>query len=247
MRIKTILMAVILLTALCLKAETELIVSAAASLKNAFTEIKDNYEKEHPDVKVLINFAASGQLQAQIEMGAPVDIFAAASAKEVDNLVKKNLIDKETVKIFAVNELVLIKSKNNKLVIKNLTDLQNALVKKIAIGNLSTVPVGKYAMQALGFYKLDKSLQDKFIPCENVRQVLDYVERNEVDAGFVYSTDAKIGKNIEIVSSIPSEAHDKIVYPVGIIKTSKSQKSAQEFIDYVLKSKTIFKKYGFKD
>lgn len=238
----------VLLTVFCLvQAETELMVSAAASLKNVFTEIGVNFEKEHPGTKVLFNFASSGQLQAQIETGAPVDIFASASPKEITSLVQKKLIDQKSVKNFAVNEIVLIKNSNSKLKIKSLADLKSKEVQKIAIGNKATVPAGKYAMQSVEFYKLEKDLQEKFIPCENVRQVLDYVERNEVDAGFVFSTDAKIGKNIEIVTSIAPEAHEKIIYPISIIKSTKSNKLAAEFIDFVIKSKSTLKKYGFKE
>jgi len=247
MCLKQIIVIVLLALFCTLKAETELLVSAGVGLKDVFTEIAGDFEKSHPGVKVLLNFASAGQLMAQIEMGAPADILAVPGKKEIDILIKKNMIIPQTVQNFASGELVLIKSSNSKLVLKSLSDLQKKEVQKIAIGNQATVPAGKYAMQTLNFYKLNTSLADKFIPCENVRQVLDYVERNEVDAGFVYSTDAKIGKNIEIVTRIAPESHEKIVFPISIIKTSKSQKSAQEFIDYVIKSKDILHKYGFKD
>jgi len=245
--LKKIVLTALLTTVSLIQAETELMVSAAASLKNVFTEISTNFEKIHPGTKVILNFAASGQLQAQIESGAPVDVFASASTKEINSLVEKKLIAQGSVQNFAANEIVLIKNSNSKISIKSLADLKSKSVQKIAIGNKATVPAGKYAMQTVAYYKLEKDLQDKFIACETVRQVLDYVERNEVDAGFVFSTDAKIGKNIEIVTNIAPDAHDKIVYPISIIKSTKSNKLAGEFIDFVIKSKSTLKKYGFKE
>lgn len=230
-----------------LTAKTELVVSAGVGLKNLFNEIGSAFEKEHPDVKILFNYASAGQLMAQIEMGAPADVFAVPGRKEINILIGKNMIDPQTVQNFASNELVLIKNAGNKLVINNLPDLQKKEVQRIAVGIEKTVPAGKFAMQTLDYYKIKSSLTGKFIPCENVRQVLDYVERNEVDAGFVYSTDAMVGKDIEIIARIAPEAHEKIVFPISIVKSSKSQKSAQEFIDYVIKSKDILHRYGFKD
>jgi molybdate transport system substrate-binding protein len=246
MKLKAILFILMVLMTTTVRAETELSISAAASLKDAFTEIKEGFEKENPGVKVLLNFAGSGQLQAQIEMGAPVDVFASASRKEVDALVKKELVEPKTVKIFAQNELVLIKNSGNSSKIGNLEDLKAPEVKKIAIGNPATVPAGKYAAQALEFYKMGEGLKDKLIPCENVRQVLDYVERNEVDAGFVFSTDAKIGKNIEVAAAIPPDSHEEIVYPICIVGSSKLQELSKKFVKYILKHKEVLKKYGFK-
>jgi len=245
--LKTMILTFLLTQFSLVQAKTELMVSAAASLKNAFTEIAANFEKEHPDLKISLNFAASGQLQSQIEMGAPVDIFASASQQEIKALTAKNFIDPASIKIFAHNELVLIKSKNSKLKLYKLHYLKDPSVTKIALGNKESVPAGKYAFQSLEHYKLLKDVEGKLIPCENVRQVLDYVERNEVDAGFVFSTDAIVGKDIEIIEQIAPEAHEKIIYPVSVIKSSRFQKQSLEFIDYILKSKSVLKKYGFKD
>ena len=246
MKCPKVVLAVLLLLIQLLNAETELMVSAASSLKNVFTEIGAGFEKEHSGTKVLFNFAASGQLQAQIEMGAPVDVFASASQKEIKAMVEKKLIDAKNVQNFAQNALVLIKSSSNKIQIKDLSDLKKKEIQKIAISNKTSVPAGKYAYQSLEYYKLAKDLNSKLIICENVRQVLDYVERNEVDAGFVFATDAKVGKNVKAAVFIAEESHEKIIYPISVIKTSPVQKLAQDFTDYVVKSRAVLQKHGFK-
>lgn len=246
MKYPTMVIAVALLMAAALRAQTELSVSAAASLKNAFTDIAAGFEQDNPGVRVLLNFAGSGQLQAQIEAGAPADVFAPASTKELDALTAKSLVLPGSVRQFAANALVLVKNNRNACEIKRIDDLKKPEVKKIAIGSAATVPAGKYATQALAHYRLSGDLQDKLVPCENVRQVLDYVERNEVDAGFVFSTDARIGKNVSVVSAIPARAHDRIIYPIGIVAASGLQDVAGRFIMYVSQRKDILKKYGFK-
>jgi molybdate transport system substrate-binding protein len=154
----------------------------------------DRFEKNHKDVKVFFNFAGSGQLRTQIENGAPVDVFVPASLTDMDALIDKGMIIKESKKILATNTLVLIVKSENKMGIKSPTDLANPEIKRIATGNPDTVPAGKYAKESMEYYKVSTAVKNKLVFGENVRQVLDYVSRNEVDAGFVFLTDTKIDK-----------------------------------------------------
>jgi molybdate transport system substrate-binding protein len=224
----------------------ELTISAAVSLKKAFNEIADLNEKR-TGTKVHFNYGASGALQKQIESGAPADVFASAGAKQMDDLAGKGFIDPSTRKDFARNSLVLIVPAKEPI-LKSFSDLTNPAVKKIAVGNPKTVPAGQYTEQTLRKLSLLPQIQAKLIFAEDVRQVLDYVVRDEVDAGVVYSSDAlSAGEKIKVVARATDESHDPILYPIAVVKESKQQEAAKKFIDLVLSSEGqgILAKHGF--
>lgn len=225
----------------------ELMVSAAISLKDVVTRLAADFEKTHQDCKVTLNFASSGQLMAQIETGAPVDVFFSAGTKEVDTLAAKDLIVVDTRINLVANQIVLIKNKTQELTLTRIDELTNPEFKRIAMGNPDSVPAGRYAKEALTFYKLYDAIQPKLVFGENVRQVLDYVARGEVEAGFVYSTDAKIEAQVDVVLEIPAEAHKAIIYPATIIKSSQQAELGKAFLLFLQsqESQTVFKKYGF--
>jgi molybdate transport system substrate-binding protein len=225
----------------------EIIVSAAASLRNAFQEIGEIYEKQ-TGVRPNFNFAASGVLQQQIESGAPVDVFASAAQQQMDNIEKKGLLLDGTRQNFTGNSLVLIIPASSSLRLKSFEDLVDAKVGRIAIGNPKTVPAGQYAQDSLTAMGLWDKLQARFIPGENVRQVLDYVSRDEVEAGFVYATDAAVGEEkIRVAATAPKGTHEEIIYPIAVIKDSKNSDAAKMFIELTLSKtgKDILAKYGF--
>jgi molybdate transport system substrate-binding protein len=226
--------------------QDELVVSAAVSLKNAFNEIAQIYERR-TGVKIGFNFGASGALQKQIEAGAPIDIFASAGAKQMDELATENLIVASSRRDFARNVLILIQPAAGEL-ISSFEDLRRDDVKKIAIGNPKTVPAGQYAAQALERLKLLPAIQSKLIYGEDVRQALDYVVRGEVDAGIVYASDAMIEQGkVKTIARAPEESHDQILYPIAIVKDSRRADSAQKFIELVLSAEgqSILAKHGF--
>ena len=227
-------------------AEQELIVSAAASLTNAFQEVGQKFASANPGIKVVPNFAASGALLQQIEKGAPVDVFASADQKTMDQANEKKLILPETRKDFASNGLVLILPAGSKAPIKSPQDLMAKEVTKVAVGNPDTVPAGRYAQEALKNEGLWEKLSPKFIPANSVRQVLDYVTRGEVDAGFVYATDATLAKDkVQVVATLTK--HQPILYPVALVAGTQKKDLAQRFIDFVLskEGQEILVKYGF--
>ncbi len=227
-------------------AEQELIVSAAASLTNAFQEVGRKFEKANPGIKFVPNFAASGALLQQIEKGAPVDVFASADQKTMDQANEKKLILPETRKNFASNGLVLILPAGSKAPIKSPQDLNANEVTKVAIGNPDTVPAGRYAQEVLKNEGLWEKLSPKFIPAASVRQVLDYVTRGEVDAGFVYSTDAVIaGDKVQVVATLGK--HKPILYPTAVVAATQKKDLARRFIDFVLskEGQETLSKFGF--
>ncbi|MBA2864307.1 molybdate ABC transporter substrate-binding protein [Methanococcus maripaludis] len=246
------LLAIILLFSGCVsespeETTTTITVSAASSLTDAMNDIAAAFEKDNPNVKVELNYAASGALRQQIEGGAPVDVFASASQKHVDLLQGQNLIENASRVTFAKNSLVLIVQAGNPLGIASADDLTNENVVKVSIGNPETAPVGRYAKESLETMGLWGNLEGKTVYGENVRQVLTYLETGDVDAGFVYMTDAKIAKDntIEVITTIPTVT--EISYPVCVLKASEHKDEAQMFVNYLTgeTGKQILTDYGF--
>lgn len=227
-------------------AAQQLTVSAAASLTDAFRQVSAGFESAHPGVTVRLNFAASGVLLQQIRQGAPVDVFVSADQQTVTRGVEAGLFDAGTRKNFAENALVLVVPAGQPSPVKTLADLSNPAVRRIAIGKTETVPVGRYTQQALEAAKLWEPLAPKFAQADSVRQVLDYVSRGEVEAGFVYRTDAILMPDkVEIVQTVGG--HDPVTYPVVAVSTSREQALAKTFIAYLSSPQVqdILKRYGF--
>lgn len=230
-------------------AGSEITVSAALSLKAPFVEMARSFERRHPGTKVIFNFGASGILQKQIEGGAPADIFASASPKEMDLLESGGFLIKGTRSNFAGNSIVLIAPSQSRLQIRSFDDLVKKEIRRIAIGNPATVPAGKYAEEALKSSGMWEAVKDKIVLCEHVRQVMDYAVRNEADAGMVFLTDAINSEDIKIVSEAPEQSHKPVVYVIAAIKGARDEALVRDFISMLLsdEGRKILKKYGFRN
>ena len=225
-----------------------IVVSAAVSVENAFVKIAKLY-KDRTGAKVDFSFGASGNLEKQIEAGAPVDVFASAGEKEMDQLAARSLIDPGTRADFAGNALVLVVPAASKLKLDSFAQLAWPQVKRIAMGNPKTVPAGFYAQQALQNLHLWPQLESRLIFAEDVRQALDYVMRGEVDAGIVYATDVAIaGGKVRQVAEAPGGTYGPIRYPIAAIKGCAHPEAAEQFIKLVLSSEgeKILASYGFR-
>ena len=225
----------------------ELIVSAAASLTNAFAELGKAYERDNPGTAIVLNFGGSGQLLQQIDRGAPVDVFATADQETMDRARRKRLIITDSRVDFARNTLVLIAPADSTLNIVDLAQLQADNVDRIAISNPATVPVGRYSKLALQTAGLWHFLEQKRINTQNVRQSLDYVARGEVDIGFVYLTDARImQEKVRVLMEVPTSM--PIAYPISVVADTRMADIAQRFIAFVKSSRgqAILAKYGFR-
>lgn len=225
----------------------ELNVSAASSLTNAFKDIAQSYQHQHPGTKLQLNFAASGTLLQQLAKGAPVDVLATADQDTMDAAEKQDLILVKERKDFVRNSLVLIQPISSTIKIARLEDLQQGAVKRIAIGNPASVPVGRYAQLALQAARVLPSLESKLINTLNVRQALDYVARDEVEAGFVYASDAALMLDkVKVAAQIKIDK--TITYPVAVTKDSNNQIEAKRFVQFLASptAQAIFSKYGFK-
>lgn len=224
----------------------QITVSTAASLTDAFKELGPKFEASQPGSTVRFNFAASGVLLQQISQGAPVDVFVSADQDTMDRAVAQKLIVPESRKNFVTNSLVLVEPGKDGPSLKTLQDLTGAAVRKIAIGKPATVPAGRYTQQTLTSANLWTALEPKFVQADNVRQVLDYVGRGEVEAGFVYRTDAMLfGDKVKIVLTPPG--HTPVSYPVAVVSDSPQKAVAQKFVNFLLTdaAQQVLSKYGF--
>jgi molybdate transport system substrate-binding protein len=224
----------------------DIIVSAAASLTNAFNDIGREFEKANPGHRVLFNFAGSGALLQQIARGAPVDVFASADQDTMEKALHQNLIVRSSRADFTRNTLVVVVPAEAGLAITDLKGLSAEGVKRIAISNPESVPVGKYAKAALEAAGLWEALKDRMINTQNVRQSLDYVARGEVDAGFVYATDAAATPGrVKAVFSVATQA--PITYPIAVVKGNGKENLAVKFVEFVKSgvAQSILARYGF--
>ncbi len=228
------------------QAKTQLIVSAAASLTDALKELAPLYQQSRSNVAIRYNFASSGALQQQIANGAPADVFISAATKQMDALQQKSLLISDTRRNLLTNRLVLIVPAKGSQVtnLKSLTDIR---VKRIAIGDPRSVPAGQYAEEALTNAGLWTQLKSKYVLASNVRQVLQFVEAGNADAGLVYLTDAKVTNQVKIAQTIPASLHTPIVYPIAVLKNSCNQTASRNFVQFLFSSaaRKVFQKYGF--
>ncbi|MCQ9615825.1 molybdate ABC transporter substrate-binding protein [Paenalcaligenes niemegkensis] len=224
----------------------DVMVSAAASLTNAFKEVGEAFEKHHSDSKVVNSFAASDVLLQQIINGAPVDVFASADQKAMDKAEEADAVDAGTRKDFVQNEVVLIVPSDNPQQISGLASLNSPEVTRVAFGNPASVPVGRYTQGALEKSGYWEAVEQRQILGQNVRQVLDYVSRGEVDAGFVFATDAAIMKDkVKVIETL--ETVTPVTYPIAIVNRDERSAQAQAYVDFVLsdEGQEILAKYGF--
>ncbi|KTT18135.1 molybdate ABC transporter substrate-binding protein [Pseudacidovorax intermedius] len=240
-------LAVLALAALpALAAAQTLTVSAAASLTNAFKELGPKFEASHPGSKLVFNFAASGTLIQQIAQGAPVDVFASADQTTVTQGIEKKLFDADSKRDFALNTVVSVVPAQGGPALASVKDLAGAAVKRIAIGKTATVPVGRYTRESLDAAGLWATLEPKFVYADSVRQVLDYVARGEVDAGFVYRTDAAIGGD-KVKIAFTATGHTPVSYPVVVVSESRQKPLAKAFIHFLSTPPAleVLNRYGF--
>ncbi len=223
----------------------EVMVAAAASLSDAFREAAQAFEKSHPGTKILLNLASSGRLCAQIEQGAPVDLYASASQRYMDRLQEDGLIDEKSRKNFAANRIVLVEQAGSSR-LKSLNDLLRPDVRHIAIGDPAHVPAGRYAKEALESVGLWDAVQKKLVFGINVRQVRDYAARGEVEAGLVFASDA-IVPEVRVAAIVDDKLHTPILYPAAVLRHSDHPNEAERFLVFLLspQGQRILVKFGF--
>ena len=213
-------------------AAQDLTISAAISLKEGLTDIANTFEAANPGATVSLNLGASGDLQRQIEAGAPVDVFVSAASSNMDVLSRHGGIDPGTRRDVACNRLVVVTPADVATGPASLAGLE--VMEHIALGNPKTVPAGQYAKQALESAGLWTKLQPRLVFAENVRQALDYVARGEAEAGFAYATDAGvIPDQVRVAFEVDPAAYEPIRYPAAVVAGTRQRDLAQRFVEFL--------------
>lgn len=226
----------------------DVVVLAAASLKNALDDASATWTKETGKT-AKISYAASPALARQIEAGIPADIFISADVPWMDHVAERKLINAPSRSDFVGNQLVLVAPGNSKidLKIEKGFGLRTALGDgRLAMGNVDAVPAGRYGKAALEALGVWRSVADRLAQAENVRMALTLVSRGEAPLGIVYRTDAASDPNVRIVGLFPDGTHPPIVYPMALLSTSTNP-DAQAFVDFLKspKARSFFEKQGF--
>ncbi|HWE16227.1 MAG TPA: molybdate ABC transporter substrate-binding protein [Hyphomicrobiaceae bacterium] len=227
---------------------SDLVVFAAASLKNALDAINAQWQKE-TGRSAKISYAASSALAKQIESGAPAQLFISADLDWMDYVAQKKLIKPETRSNLLGNRIVLIapKDKAKAIDIKPGFDLAKVIGDgRLSMANVDSVPAGKYGKASLEKLGVWASVSDKLAQAENVRAALLLVSRGEAPAGIVYQTDAASDMGVMIVGTFPENTHPPIIYPIALT-TSATSPDAAAFLAYIKsrKSKPVFEAQGF--
>jgi molybdate transport system substrate-binding protein len=221
---------------------------AAASMKNALDDVNVAFLKAS-GIKAVASYGASSALARQIEQGAPADVFASADLDWMHYSAQKKLLKDDTCVNLLGNRLVLIAPKDSridKVSIEPDLDLAKLIGDgRIATGEVTSVPVGKYAKSALEKLGLWASVEKRFAMADNVRAALALVSRGEAVLGIVYETDATIEPGVKVVGAFPAGSHPPIVYPVAATATAKSD--ADAYLAFLRGgiAKAVFEQYGF--
>jgi len=226
----------------------EVTLSVAISMKEVVEELGRRFMAARPGVTLRYNLGSSGELQKQIEAGAPIDLFISAAPRHMDELEKKGLVLAATRRVFARNVLTVVKPADSRIDLTKPSDLLDPRVTKIVIGSPKTVPVGQYAEESLRALGLWERLQAKLVFAENVRQALDYVARGEVDAGFVYTTDAATrAKQVKEAFRPAEDTYRPILYPVAVVAGAKHSAIAEAYVDLLLSrdGQAVLARFGF--
>jgi molybdate transport system substrate-binding protein len=224
--------------------QNKLVIFAAASLRDVFNTMGEQFRRAHPEAELTFNFAGSQELRAHMEHGASADIFASADLRQMDMLAQKGHVLPPIV--FTQNKLVVVTVKGWTSHVQTWADVPFA--SRIVVG-APEVPIGQYTSQLLNRAASDfrARIEAKVVSREfNSRQILAKVRLGEAQAGFVYQTDALSAPELAIVH-IPEELNPTVKYPIAVSSSAQNPRLAQQWVDFVLSdtAQSILKSAGF--
>lgn len=228
--------------------EVEILIAAAASLKNAYEEkLIPMYQEQNPGVTVKGTYDSSGKLQAQIEEGLEADVFMAAAVRQMTALNDGGFIADDTIVKLLENKIVLIVPAGSEDGFAAFEDIEKA--DTIALGDPASVPAGQYAEEALTNLGLWDVIQDKVSYGTNVTEVLNQVAAASADAGIVYATDAAgMADQVTVVAEAPKDSlEERVIYPAAVIKDTANEDVAKSFVEFLQSKEAmeVFESYGF--
>ena len=230
--------------------QTEILVAAAASLKNAYEEeLIPMFQEEHPEIIVTGTYDSSGKLQTQIEEGLEADVFMSAATAQMDALNEEGLIQTDTIVNLLENKIILIAPASGGEDLNSFEDIVKA--RSIALGDPASVPAGQYAREALTNLGLWDQIQDRVSFGTNVTEVLNQVAASSADAGIVYATDAaSMPEDVRVIGEAPEGSlAEPVIYPVAVVAASAHPEEARAFVDFLQTEEAmeVFESYGFAD
>jgi molybdate transport system substrate-binding protein len=235
--------------------KNELVVFTAASLTGAMTDIAKEYEKVHPDTKIVLNFDGSQALRTQIEQGARADLFLSANTKHMTALQGEGLIVNDSVTTFTKNKLALIVPKDNPAGITGFSDLSQPGIRMVM--GTKEVPFGDYTRQALqkmaddpacGPEYRDAVMANVISEEPAVTSLVAKIRLGEADAGIAYASDVSEGDRAFVTTiAIPDQYNVIASYPLGIVRESVAQDRAAAFAEYISspEGNAVLTRYGF--
>lgn len=213
----------------------EIMVYAATSTRDALRTIETLYERDH-DLDLVFNFGSSGDLANQIVAAAKADVFLSADEKEMDKVEAAQLVASGTRKPLLSNQLVVIEPADGPSIFFTPfypDQLAGEQVKLLSLGNVDTVPAGRYAKAWLEKRGVWSRVSGRVLPGVDVRAALAAVEFAGAQAGIVYRTDVARSKKARIVHTVPMEEGPKISYPLAVVVGRANEKHSRAFADFL--------------
>ena len=240
----SILFSVVIATGGTGTAQEPIRIFAAASLTDALATGIAEFEEAHPSLRVVPQFGASSDLARQILAGAPADLFFSADQRQLDRVAAEGLIQKGTRADVLSNELVVVRHRKEPDTVDGPADLE--ALGRIAMADPQVVPAGVYARRYLESQGLWARLQHKVIPTLDVRGALAAVASGNVDAAFVYRTDAATEDRVKIVYAVPRKEGPRILYSLGIIE-GRNRREVRALYDYLRSAAAgdVYTEFGF--
>lgn len=231
------------------QAKVELSVYASTSTRDALQALEVPYERDHK-VDLVFNFGSSGDLSKQIIAAAKADVFLSADDKEMDKVEEAKLVAADTRRALLSNQLAVIEPADAPSIFTTPfepSQLVDPRIKLLSLGNVETVPAGRYAKAWLEKTGVWKDVSERVLPGVDVRAALAAVESAGAQAGIVYRTDVARSKKSRIVFAVPSDQGPKITYPVAAIAGRPADKEARAFVDFLASSdaRKVFEEMGF--
>ncbi len=225
-----------------------LTVAVGDGLRLAMPEVAEPFESRRPDIKLAFSFANAGTIASQVRHGAQVDVVIVPSGGgHMDALNRDGLFQPGSRQTVAGDQLLLIVPKQTTMPQDPWQWLTSNGVKRLAIGDPKTVPVGAYAMEVLRHLGVADALEPKLIHTGSVRQSLTYVEQGEVEAALVFRSTLMNSEKAQMAAAAPPGSHQPILFEAAAIKDTGHPEAAAAFLEYLLEPEVVetLIRYGF--
>ena len=231
----------------CSTSEEELLVFAAASLRDALEEVGEEFQAAH-DIRVRFSYGGSVAMAQQLARGAPADLFLSAGPGPMDVLEQQGLLEPGTRVDLLGNVLVVVAGEGVDATPSEPQGLLSPGVRRIAIADPQLAPAGAYAREALQSLELWEPLRPKLVMGADVRTVLTYVESGNADAAVVYGSDASISPDLRALWTFAPDSHSPLVYPVAALQKAGNPQGARLFREFLLGAEAgeVFDRFGFR-